>query len=487
MNRRWRMSGRGLGLNLGLGLGLAAPLLFAGLGILLLAPACFGQIASGPENAVRGASLPITLQKCLAAAFETNPALLAEQDAVAASRQRRDRAKSALLPRVKAEDTHTRLRHINSIDVPGAGSMPMGKQQLEVKALRMSQPIYTGGALENGVRAAQAEVRLRGHLETRQREDLARSIAEAWYGLLSARAMEQVASQALTDTLGHERNVAALLEAGVTIRDELLKVQVAILERRENLVRARNGIDLACSRLNMLSGLSLTPETPIADQTASGLPVLDEAAARALASQAHPLLQAAREKIRIGEASAKAAKGSLQPNVAVQWNWQSGTAFTPSTDNWDATLYIGLNVFDAGEARSRIREARAERDKARHERDDLVRGLDLAIRQARLQLNEAQARLELASQAEVQASESMRLTEERYKAGAATSQSLLDAESALIAARQRRVTAGFDRELANVALWHAAGRLEASLLNDKTPPPPLLQPAAPASLMSESR
>jgi len=404
------------------------------------------------------------LQEFLKAALQTNPAILSARDGTRASQQRRERAESARLPRVKAEDTVTRLRHVSSIDVPMAGSLPMGKDQIEIKAVRMSQPVYTGGALENGIRAARAEVFLYNHLETRQREDIARSVAEAWFGLLSARAMEQVASQALHDTLGHERNVTDLLEAGVTIRDDLLKVQVSVLERRENLVRARNGINLACSRLNMLSGLSLTAETPLASDSGGILPAIEETTARSLASTGHPLISAAREKVRIGELSAKAARGALLPTVALQWNWTSGTQFTPAQDNWDATVYVGLNLFDGGEARSKIREARAERNKAAHECEDLQRNIDLAIRQARLQIDEAESRLELAGQAELQAVDSLRLTEERYRAGAATSQSLLDAESALVAARQRRITAGFDRELAKIALWHAAGKLTETLL-----------------------
>ncbi len=142
----------------------------------------------------------------------------------------------------------------------------------------------------------------------------------------------------------------------------------------------------------------------------------------------------------------------------------SGTSFTPDKDNWDATVYVGLNVFDGGEARARVREAKAETQRAAHECEELQRNIDLAIRQAHLQISEADARFALASQAQTQALESKRLTEARYEAGAVISQVLIDAELALVAARQRLITAGFDRELAKVALWHAAGRLTATLL-----------------------
>ncbi|HEY9069018.1 MAG TPA: TolC family protein [Candidatus Ozemobacteraceae bacterium] len=400
-----------------------------------------------------------TLAECLMSALDTNPGVLSAEDETRASKQRLKQASSNLLPRLKAEETFTNFRHTSEIL-----GRPFGKEQLQLEGIKLSQPIYTGGALENGVKAARAGVNLQKHAETRRREDMVRSVAEAWFGLLSARAMEEVASQALLDTLGHQRHVQSMLEAGVAVRDDLLKVQVSVLERRENLVKARNGIDLAKARLEMLTGLSIDPSGIPIPENPDITPELSEPHAVSLATRSHPLLRAAREAVRIQDFSAKAAKGSLQPNVALQWNWSSGNQFNTAQDNWDATVYVGLNVFDGGETRSKVREARAARSKATHDLEDLERTILLAIHQAFLRIEEARARLELSTQAEAQAAESLRLTEERFKAGAVTSQNLLDAESALVSARQRRVTAGFDRALASIALWHAAGSLEHALL-----------------------
>ncbi|HOY66665.1 MAG TPA: TolC family protein [Candidatus Ozemobacteraceae bacterium] len=400
-----------------------------------------------------------TLAECLVSALDTNPGVLSAEDETRASKQRLNRANSNLLPRLKAEETFTNFRHTSEIM-----GRPLGKEQLQLKGIKLSQPIYTGGALENGVNAARAGVNIQKHAETRRREDMVRSVAEAWFGLLSARAMEEVASQALFDTLGHERHVQNMLEAGVAVRDDLLKVQVSVLERRENLVKARNGIDLAKARLEMLTGLPIEPTAIPVPANPDTTPELSEEHAVSLATRSHPLLRAAREAVRIQDFSAKAAKGALLPNVALQWNWSSGNQFNTAQDNWDATVYVGLNVFDAGETRSKVREARAAKSKATHDLEDLERNILLAIHQAFLRIEEARARLELSTQAEAQAAESLRLTEERFKAGAVTSQHLLDAESALVSARQRRVTAGFDQALARIALWHAAGGLEHALL-----------------------
>ena len=441
--------------------------------VSVVAPAS-GSVAFAsvvPESAAPvSGSLTVGLADCLIAALSTNPGILSAGEEVRASREREKRAAGARLPRLKAQETFTRLRHAPEISLPGAGSMPLGKDQIQLKGLNFTQPLYTGGAIENGRRAARAEVKMQGSLERRKREEIAQSVAEAWFGLLSARAMEEVASQALFDTLGHERHVQNMFDAGVAVRDDLLKVQVSVLERRENVVRARNGIDLALARLAMLTGLPLDLamiDTPSDDGDRQTVPGVGEGEALALASHSHPLLESAQEVVRMQHFAARAARGALLPNVALQWNWSSGNQFNASQDNWDATVYVGLALFDGQEARTKIREARAGKNKAAHDLDDLRRNITLAIHQAALRIEEAGARFALSGQAELQAVEALRLTEERYKAGAATSQSLLDAESALVSARQRRVTAGFDRETARVALWHAAGALERALLPDR--------------------
>ena len=406
-----------------------------------------------------------TLQHCIDAALKTNPSVLGAQDSVEISRQKLKYATSQNLPRLKAEETYTSMRHIPQVEMPGAGAMGMGQDEFQVDTIRFSQPLFTGGAIVNSIRAARSAVTMQSHLAKGRREDMARSVAEAWFGFLSARAMEEVASQALHNHLGHEKNVRNMMEAGVAVRDDLLKVQVAILERRENIVMTANGVDLALSRLEMLSGLQLKPSMISASDTI--IPQIDEEEAQAIASRSHPLLSSFKEAVKIHASSEKAAKGELLPSVAVQWNWNSGTQSNDAQDNWDATLYVGLNLFDGGQTRSKIREAGAARNKAAHEFEEMQRNISLAIHQAVLRIEEAEARLALSGQAEEQAAESLRLTEERFKAGAVTSQHLLDAESALISARQRRVAANFDRELARVALLHACGNLEQAIVTEK--------------------
>ncbi|MBF0498570.1 MAG: TolC family protein [Candidatus Riflebacteria bacterium] len=430
--------------------------------VLLLLTNIQGECQDSPNNLTERKS--VTLVDCLQKALQTNPKLLSKMDEREASEKRRTIAESARYPRIKAEETFTRLREPVAFSLPGADTqMSLGDNKIQIKTLRVSQPLYSGGKIENGIRAARSEVHVRQFGELQQREELSRQVTEAYFGVMIAKAFQQVASQALFDTLGHEKQVQTLHEFGAVVRNDILKIQVSVSERRENLIRACNNTNLACTVLSNLVGEEIAPEITFEDFAFSGRPPADENESMAIASTSHPLLQALRETQRLHRFATRAARGDLCPNVGLQWNLTSGSQFNETQSNWDATVYAGFNLFDAGEARTRMKESQANLAKASHDLEGIQRDIILAIRQTNLQMQEAESRLQVAKEAEAQALESMRLTEESFKAGSATSQNLLDEESTLVAAEQRSIAAAFDRKLAETRLWFSMGCLEKAL------------------------
>lgn len=306
---------------------------------------------------------------------------------------------------------------------------------------------------------------MRHYSEIQYREALTCKVVEAYISVMKAKAFQQVASQALYDTEGHARQIENMLLFGSVVRNDLLKIQVSISERRENLIMANNATRLACKYMENLIGEEFSVDTPLIEFSYMVMPPDDENTAMLLAGNNHPALLAMRESLLMHRYVARAARGDLLPAIGLQWNLNSGTQFNESQSNWDATLYIGFNVFDAGEARGKVKETKIGHQKAVHDLEALERDISLAVQQALLQIDEAKARLEVTKEAEAQAKESMRLTEESFKAGSATSQNLLDDETVLVAAEQRRITAEFDRILAETHLWLAIGGLEKALFS----------------------
>ena len=313
----------------------------------------WAEPASSPEK------FSLTLESCLLQALHSNPRLLAKTDERRASELRADLAGSARFPRVQAKETFTRMREPSSFALPGSPTpLAIGDEKIQIKTVSVSQPLYTGGKIENGIRAAKSEVKMRRFGESQQAEDLVRQVTEAYVGLMKARAFQQVASQALFDTQRHARQVENLLQFGTAVRNDLLKIQVSVSERRENLIQANNAVKLACMVLANLVGEEISrAAVPAAFAFVTPVPGNEEMAVQ-VAQKCHPILAALRESSRLHLFAARAARGDLEPTVGMQWNMNSGSQFNESQSNWDATLCVSFNVFDAGETRAKIREAR---------------------------------------------------------------------------------------------------------------------------------
>ena len=80
---------------------------------------------------------------------------------------------------------------------------------------------------------------------------------------------------------------------------------------------------------------------------------------------------------------------------------------------------------------------------------------------AYLALRAAAQRVEVASAAAAEAEEAHRIIQNRHQAGLITVTELLRSETALAAARTRRLAAVYDHRVAAAALEHAAGTLAA--------------------------
>lgn len=130
--------------------------------------------------------------------------------------------------------------------------------------------------------------------------------------------------------------------------------------------------------------------------------------------------------------------------------------------NWFTAVTLRWNLWTGGETKARVEQARTlpeSRTEALRKRADSA--IQLEVRKAYLDVTAAAQRVEVASAAAAEAQEAHRIIQNRHQAGLTTVTELLRSETALAAARTRRLAAIFDHRVAAAALEHAAGRLVA--------------------------
>jgi outer membrane protein TolC len=120
---------------------------------------------------------------------------------------------------------------------------------------------------------------------------------------------------------------------------------------------------------------------------------------------------------------------------------------------------ITVNLFDAGR-KARINQAYAAQAIAEAEQEQLANQISFEVVRAYQQFVSARERLQVVGQTTVQATEVLRIVQDRYREGLTTITEVLRAELALVRARTDVLTARHDHYVAYANVLLATGRLK---------------------------
>jgi outer membrane protein TolC len=172
-----------------------------------------------------------------------------------------------------------------------------------------------------------------------------------------------------------------------------------------------------------------------------------------------PELVAAHKQVEEAEKRLRAARAGWLPRLSAfgGYNLDSGD-FDDFADSWAAGASVELDLFEGGRTQGAIARAQAELSSAEAELRRTELRMELDWQRARHAVDESAARMLATAKAARQAERSLQITRERYREGLALFSRVLNSETALADARQRRAAAVYDYHIARAALERAGGR-----------------------------
>jgi outer membrane protein TolC len=242
-----------------------------------------------------------------------------------------------------------------------------------------------------------------------------------------------------------------------------LRVHLAAIE--EQRIRASNDLAVARAALNDALGVSLDRSfeltTPLESGAATPEATLEEY--RRLAARNRPEMRQAELAQRLAQTERRISTAAYWPEVVFQGfveadrqNFQS-----KGRSNWFTAVTLRWSLWNGGETRARVQQARFAESRAEALRKRADSSIHLEVRKAYLDVKAAAQRVEVANAAAAEAEEAHRIIQNRHQNGLTTVTELLRSETALAAARTRRLAAVYDHRVAAAVLEHAAGTLEA--------------------------
>jgi outer membrane protein TolC len=419
-------------------------------------------LAAGLSPRTAAAASPLTLDAAIRAAWDGNPGIAASAAQVSAARADAEAARDARLPTLSLQ-----ARGIATDEPVAAFGLKLDEQrisQADFVPSRLTspgaiggvglgamivQPIWMGGRLLAGQRAADAQAGAEAKTHERRRAEIALAIVQAYFGAQVAAQGLQFAEDQLQHAVETERFTRARNQQGLALDADVSRATAFRAQAEAERASARQQLASARSALVLLAG-DAAVDAPLATPIDAGGAGPGEAPAE------RPDVEAARLRASAAEHAARAARGTLLPEILAQGGVETMRSAIDQGASWFTAALVARWNLSLGNVRAeRAAEARAAA---------ASRALEWQQRQARREVDEARRAVEasdvrVASAREaVSASEAARrLREARHRQGLLPLTDVLDAEAGLAGARALLLRSALDARVARAQLQLALG------------------------------
>jgi len=408
-----------------------------------------------------GAGRPMTLAECVAVAMRGNPDAMASGYDVTGAEASRAQVRGAFGPKLHADAGLQRWDSAFNLQFGGT-NLTVRDAFTWTAGVTLTQPLTPLFAIHDQYKVVDFGVDVALMRRAATRQQIAMQVVEAYYRVLEAQRLSEVAGTSVIQLEAQETQARSLYSNGVIGKNDLLRAALALAGARQRAIQMRGQVVIAQGQLTNAMGVApgeplqlvqFTGEPPPMDE-----PTLQSAEAHAVTQRVE--LRELDRRIEQADHGVGFARKKLFPIVNAVGNY---THFEGSKFQQADAAYVGLNaswdVWDWGTTIGAIAEAEAKLQQARIARKKLEDGVRLEARQAFVNAATARDALSVARASVSQAEENFRIVTKRFENSAATAFDVVDAEALLTQARGQIEQALYDYLIARAALEKATGEL----------------------------
>lgn len=442
----------------------------------LLAAVCSAGLLAGIVGAAApSAASAETLADAIALAYQTNPTLQAQRAQQRALDESYVQARAGLRPNasVAADYNYQNSDSLVTVD-PSTGRLSGPEVRSTDATLSISQPLYTGGRVGSGIRAAEADV-LAGREQLRQVEaGVLQNVVNAYVSVRRDQQALAIAQENVNVLKRQLDESKARFEVGEITRTDVAQSEARLAAAQASLSSAQ--AQLAISRSTYAAVIGQTPgELAAEPDLGKVLPATVDQAFET-AEKRNPAILSADYAEQASAARVAAAKAQTRPTVSLRGSlgYSANDVFGRSEwadyqKNITGSVSASVPLFTGGLTSSQIRAALEQNNAARINLEGAKRQTIQQVAQAWNQLLAARANL-VSNQQQVKATEiAYEGTRQENQVGLRTTLDVLNAEQELRNAQLALVNARRDEYVAAASVLSAMGSLEARNLTSGVP------------------
>lgn len=328
----------------------------------------------------------------------------------------------------------------------------------------LDQPLFRGGALYWSYRLAKLGVDLSKVFWELVKQDLVLQVKDAYFNILKAEKIRQVAVQAVEQLESQLKVSRAFYDVGVIPKNDLLQTQVRMAQARQDLTSAEVQLSVTKASFNTLLRRDIGMEVRVEDILGYRPMEIPFEECLVQARKNRPELMEAELNVKKAEKEVWLARSEYFPTIGLSGNYErvgddpgvSGSNFEDK-DSWNIAAYARWTFWQWGKKRHLVREKETRLVQTKDAKVQVEDGISLEVKDAHLRLTEARDKIDVAKLAIEQAEENFRINQERFKEQVATATDVLDAQTLLTEAKSNYFNALSDYNIARARLDRAMG------------------------------
>jgi outer membrane protein TolC len=368
--------------------------------------------------------MTLTEEEAIELALKENSEITKMEKELEAVQEGIEGAEAAFYPNIDLSSSYTRLE-----EAPQPLSGPGSKDMYNFK-VGLQQPIYSGGRITATYEQAENKLETTKLNLQQKKQELAYQVAEQYYNVLKAKKMIAV-NEGAVEKIGRYVEVArANRKVGIATNTAVLQAKVNHTRAKQGLLRARNGFKLAKMALKNTLNIPETEKLKLSDKLVWEKEEFDLGEIKSYAFAHRSELELLELQKKDLELNLKQIKSQDLPNLNLLADYSNqGDELRPLESEWQITLALKYNIFDAGKTDAKSSQVKIGIDKLDIVKKQLKDKISLEARGGLLNLEEAEERIKLMELSLQEAKDNLREMELKYKEGITTSLDVLDAQT----------------------------------------------------------
>lgn len=337
-------------------------------------------------------------------------------------------------------------------------------------AITLTQPVFMGGKIVAMNKIARAAERAARDLETSEAENVIYAVDAAYWQVVSLKAKEELATSFvnLLDSLSH--NVHLMLEQGVATRSDALSVDVKLNAAQVDLTKVQNGLVLSRMALAQVCGLPIDSQLVLADEgSATPMPQpgvepdggfdMEQVYAN------RPDLRALEQAVEVTKQQKNVALSSMLPNLAIVGSYE---VMNPNMYNgfekkfkgaFSVGAMLSIPIWHWGGHIYKYKAAKSDQITRELELENAKELIALQVNQASFKTKESYKTFHTTMVNLAKADENLRTANLAFREGMATTDNVMEAQTAWLKAHSEQIDAAIEVQLCQTYLSKALGTL----------------------------